>query len=132
MSGGGGGRQEERHRVWDNVPWYWSCITCHGSGHAAFRFVPFAVERCNYCGQICMYMWKRLLSRLCEPVTQFGDVAMASGHSIVFRRSPEGAFLHASSAKCWVAASMHQGTAERNEKSEHVISRDDGSSFVPT
>ena len=75
--------------------------------HAAFRFVPFAVESCGFMGKAAVRF-----------VGQLGDVAAASG------RISKGAFVQ------WalrvLSVSLQRGNADMYRKSGLVISREQG------
>ena len=66
--------------------------------HAAFRFVPFAVETCGYMGKGAV----RFVSRL-------GDIALESGHI------PKGAFLRW--AMQLLSVTVQRGNAEMYRRS---------------
>ena len=75
--------------------------------HAAFRFVPFAVETCGYMGKEAVKFVNRL-----------GDIAAESG------RIPKGAFVR------WtmqlLSVTVQRGNAEMYRRSGLVISREQG------
>ena len=77
--------------------------------HAAFRFVPFAVETCGYMGKEAVKFVNRL-----------GDIAAESG------RIPKGAFLRW--AMQLLSVTVQRGNAEmyRRPRSGLVISREQG------
>ena len=73
--------------------------------HAAFRFVPFAVETCGYMGKEAVKFVKRL-----------GDIAAESG------RIPKGALLRW--AMQLLSVTLQRGNAEMYRRSGLVISRE--------
>ena len=75
--------------------------------HAAFRFVPFAVETCGYMGKGAV----RFVNRL-------GVIAAESG------RIPKGAFVRW--AMQLLAVMVQRGNAEMYRRSWLVISREQG------
>ena len=75
--------------------------------HAAFRFVPLAVETCGYMGKEAVKF-----------VNPLGDIAAESG------RIPKGAFV--SWATQLLSVAVQRGNAEMYRRSGLVISRDQG------
>ena len=75
--------------------------------HAAFRFVPFAVETCGYMGKEAVNFVNRL-----------GDIAAESG------RIPKGAFVRW--AMQLLSVSVQRGNAEMYRRSGLIISREQG------
>ena len=75
--------------------------------HAAFRFVPFAVETCGYMGKEALKFVNRL-----------GDIAAESG------RIPKGAFVRW--AMQLLSVTVQRGNAEMYRRSGLVISREQG------
>ena len=90
---------KKRQRFKDDLP-----------DHAAFRFVPFAVESCGYMGQEAV----RFVDRL-------GGIAASSG------RIPKGAFVRW--AMQLLSVAVQKGNAGMYHKLGLVISREQGSKF---
>ena len=75
--------------------------------HAAFRFVPFAVDTCGYMGKEAVKFVNRL-----------GDIAAESG------RIPKGAFVRW--AMQLLSVTVQRGNAEMYRRSGLIISREQG------
>ena len=75
--------------------------------HAAFTFVPFAVEMCGYMGKEAVTF-----------VNHLGDIAAESG------RIPKGAFVRW--AMQLLSVTVQRGNAEMYRRSGLVISREQG------
>ena len=82
------------------------------SDHAAFRFVPFAVETCGYMGKEAVKCENRL-----------GDIA--SGIS----RIPKGAFVRW--AMQLLSVTVQRGNTETYRRSGLIISREQGWRYNP-
>ena len=80
--------------------------------HAAFTFVPFAVESCGYMGKAAVAF-----------VSELGAVAADSG------RIPKGAFVRW--AMQLLSVALQKGNAEMYRKSGLVISREQGLHYDP-